>query len=198
MQPVSPAPITATCMGKPGFVQGPAEYGTEHCPRRPPCEPRVGRQSLPAGRLGGVERIAPPETVQWGDSLQSTRPEWGESPQPAEAPILPFKLFSFAQLRNCRVNDDVLKAVSTASLWRMLRHGTCISGPLESQSELRPVPPVRAPMGGVRGVPRKRSVLTSPVPHNQVRLFRFPSVPFSVWELPAWSVCLRVFTVSVV
>ena len=49
-------------------------------------------------------RFAPVETVQWGDSLQSTRPEWGESPHSAEAPILPFKLFSFAELRKCRVN----------------------------------------------------------------------------------------------
>ncbi len=61
-------------------------------------------RSPPGGR--GVERIAPPETEQWGDSLQSTRPEWGESPHSAETPILPFKLFLFAELRNCRGNDD--------------------------------------------------------------------------------------------
>ena len=58
-----------------------------------------------------MERIAPPETEQWGDSLQSTRPEWGESPHSAETPILPFQLFSFAELRNCLGNDGFLGGV---------------------------------------------------------------------------------------
>ena len=66
-------------------------------------------RSPPGGR--GVERIAPPETVQWGDSLQSTRPEWGESPHSAENPILLFQLFLFAELRNCRGNDGFFGGV---------------------------------------------------------------------------------------
>ena len=145
-----------------------------------------------------MERSAPPATEQWGDSLQSTRPEWGESPHSAETPILPFQLFSFAELRKCRVNDDfsggcqhgkplgdalaqnvhfnflgtVVRTAAGAASARS--HGGVCAGCLGSDPySLTPVPITRS---------------VSPV----LRLARSPS------GVPAWSLCLRVFAVSVV
>ena len=139
-----------------------------------------------------MERIAPPETVKWGDSLQSTRTEWGESPHSDETTILPNKLFSFEEIHKCSGKDDFSgcgqhgKPVEKALAQKL--HSIF----LETQSELRPVPPVRAPTGGVRRLPRNRSVITYPGALKEVRLSRSPS------GVPAWSLCLRVFTVSVV
>ena len=57
--------------------------------------------------------------------------------------------FNYFCPRSCVTAGETMvfsEAFSIASLWKRLRHGTCISVSLELQSELRPVPPVCAPV----------------------------------------------------
>ena len=141
-----------------------------------------------------MERIAPPETEQWGDSLQSTRPEWGESPHSAETPILPFKLFSFAELRKCRVNDDFSggcqhgKPLGDALAQNVHFNflGTAVRTAAGAAS-------ARSHGGVCAGCLGSDPYSLTPVPITKVRLSRSPSVPFSVWSsrVEPLSACIR-------